>query len=710
MHASALGVHHGIVHARKIRFRAVVFACALIALSEHFSLAQAKRAMTVDDVIDLAQVSSPRLSPDGRRVLYTVSDLGKWKDNKRVTSMWIADADGANARRFLSNEKDRAAAWSPDGRSVAFLSTRDASGGGREGGDGADNAAQIYVIPVDGGEATKLSDHKGTIRSFEWAKDSASIVFLAERAKSDADKAAEKAGDDAIFVDEGANGQERGDFNGLWRIAIADKAEHPITHDDHLLIESFRLSPADGRIAVVYRRENTRNGQYHAEVGVVDGSSGALSTVTHNNAPEQNVQWSPEGKLLSYLAPSDTAWELAEEKLWVVPAEGGAAPRRLTGSFNGAIGQYAWSADGQSIVFGASARARGAVYKLSVASGAIASVASGEWSGRVESMSADGRRGVAIVSTPTQPGEVTLVDLASGKLTPVTHVNAAKIAELTLSQFKPVTWKSKDGLDVEGMLWLPADYRPGTRLPLLLSVHGGPAGAWDVSFRGINHVYTSLGWAVLEPNVRGSSSYGDALLRGNMKDIGGGDYQDLMSGVDKLVADGVADPDHLAIRGWSYGGILGGWTLTQTTRFKAASLGAMVADWSSEYAMGFNHDVRLWYIGGTPWESADAYRRQSAYTHIAKVTTPTLLLHGERDTTDTIGQSMMYYQGLKDRGVPARFVRFPREPHGFREPHHVRTRDTEEIAWLMKYARGIDWKAPERKDADRPADKKTTDQ
>jgi dipeptidyl aminopeptidase/acylaminoacyl peptidase len=259
------------------------------------------------------------------------------------------------------------------------------------------------------------------------------------------------------------------------------------------------------------------------------------------------------------------------------------------------------------------------------------------------------------------------------------------------------------------MLWLPADYRPGSRLPLLLSVHGGPAGAWDVSFRGINHVYTSLGWAVLEPNVRGSSSYGDALLRGNMRDIGGGDYQDLMSGVDKLVADGVADPDHLAIRGWSYGGILGGWTLTQTTRFKAASLGAMVADWSSEYAMGFNHDVRLWYIGGTPWESADNYRRQSSYTHIAKVATPTLLLHGERDTTDTIGQSMMYYQGLKDRGVPSRFIRFPREPHGFREPHHIRIRDGEEIAWLMKYARGIDWKAPERKDAE-PADRKTTDQ
>ncbi len=667
--------------------------------------AQPRRAMTVDDVIDLAQLSAPRISPDGRRVLYTVSELGPWKDNKRVTSIWMVDADGSNARRFLGHEKDRNAAWSPDGRFVAFLSTREAAAAK----DGDDAGAQLWLIPVSGGEASKLTDHKGNIKAFEWSADSGSIVFLADRAKSDARKAAEKAGDDAIVVDEGANGQERGDFTELWRIGIADRVEQAITHDQTLLVESFRQSPDGKKIALVFRRENTRNGQYHAEVAVADAATGAIRTVTKNNAPEQNVQWSPEGKMLSYLAPSDTAWDLAEEKLWVVPAEGGGEPRKLTGTFNGAIGQYAWAADGQSIVFGASSRARGAVYKVAVANGSVSPIAGGNWAGRMESVSTDGTRGVAVISAPDTPGEVHLIDLGSGKTTAITHANA-KASGFALAQFKPITWKSKDGLEVEGMLWLPSDYTPGAKLPLLLSVHGGPAGAWDVGFRGINHVYTALGWAVLEPNVRGSSSYGDALLRGNMKDIGGGDYQDLMTGVDKLIADGIADPDHLAIRGWSYGGILGGWTITQTSRFKAASLGAMVADWASEYAMGFNHDVRLWYIGGTPWESAEAYRRQSSYTHIAKVTTPTLLLHGERDTTDTIGQSMMYYQGLKDRGVPARFIRFPREPHGFREPHHIRIRDTEEIAWLMKYARGIDWTAPERKDADAAASRKTTDQ
>src|SRR5712691_1943704 len=284
----------------------IVLALSLACLAP----AETRRAMTVDDVLDLVQVSAPRISPDGRRVLYTVSELGKWKDNKRVTSIWIADADGSNARRFLANEKDRSPAWAPDGRSVAFLSSRDAASGGRDAEVG-DNGTQVYVIPVDGGEASKLTDHKGAIRSFEWTKDSASIVFLAEHAKPEPVKATEKAGDDAIFVDEGANGQERAEFSGLWRIAIVDKTARQITHDDALLVESFRVSPDNGRIAVVYRRENTRNGQYHAEIGVVDAATGALRTVTHNNAPEQNVQWSPEGKVLSYLAPSDTSWDLA---------------------------------------------------------------------------------------------------------------------------------------------------------------------------------------------------------------------------------------------------------------------------------------------------------------------------------------------------------------------------------------------------------------
>jgi dipeptidyl aminopeptidase/acylaminoacyl peptidase len=665
--------------------------------------AQYRRAPTLDDLIDLVQVSEPRMSPDGRRVLYTRSEIKSWKDNKRVQTIWITDADGANQRQFLSSDKDRAPEWSPDGASIAFLSTRDHKEGDKDAG-----GPQIWIIPADGGEASKLTNHKGTIRSFKWSRDSAQLFFLSEDARSDAEKAAEKAGEDVVFVDEGPNGQARGRYTGVWQVGIAqqekDRTERRITREG-LLLGGWDPSPDGRHVAVTHRPDNSRNGQYRAEVAIVDVEGGGMRSITKNQAPESDPRWSPDGRWIAFQAPADTTWELAQEKLWVAPASGG-SPRRISDTYAGTIGEFAWLPDGQSIAFSGTRNGRGGVYLLDVHKGALKTLATGDWIANMDSVSAAGRLSAGVPTSPTTTGDVHVMDMSTGDTRRVTTVNP-HVAALQFAQFRAVKWETRDGLEVEGLLWLPSDHKPGDKLPLLVSIHGGPAGVWTTSFRGINHLYTSLGWAVLEPNVRGSSSYGDTLLRGNMKDIGGGDYQDVMTGVEYLIAQGIADPDRLAVRGWSYGGILGGWTITQTTRFKAASLGAMVSDWTSEYAMGFNHDVRLWYIGGTPWENPDAYRKLSAYTHIGRVTTPTILFHGEEDTTDTIGQSMMFYQGLKDRGVPVRFLRFPREPHGFREPHHVRMRDAEEVSWLMKHARGIDWKAPERP-LDAKEEKKTT--
>jgi dipeptidyl aminopeptidase/acylaminoacyl peptidase len=679
--------------------RIAVFALLCCLLTSPLD-AQNRRAPTIDDLLDLVQVSAPRISPDGRQVLFVKSELKDWKDNKRVSTIWIAEADGSRVRQFLSSDKDRNPQWSPDGTHVAFLSTRDQKEGDR------DAVPQIWIICADGGEAWKLTTHLAAIRGFKWSDDSQQIFFLAERAKSEAEKAAEKAGEDAIYVDEGSNGQSREHYTGLWVIGIAEgqRKERQITREP-LLLGGFDPSPDGRRVAVMVRPDNSRNTQYRTELSVVDVESGELRTLTRNEAPESDPQWSPDGRTIAFQAPSDRSWELAQDKLWTIGLDGGPATR-ISDEFTGNLGDYSWAPHGKTVYVSGVINGRGGVYRLDVETRALRTIATGDWNANMDSISADGRWMAGVMSAPDEPGDVYLFDTTNGEARRVTTANP-QASSLQFSQFRAITWQSRDGVAIEGLLWLPADHRPGQRLPLLVSVHGGPAGVWTTAFRGLNHLYTALGWAVLEPNVRGSSSYGDALLRGNMKDIGGGDYQDLIAGVDQLVSEGLADPDQLAIRGWSYGGILGGWTLTQTTRFKAASLGAMVSDWASEYAMGFNHDVRLWYIGGTPWERPEAYRRQSAYTHIAKVTTPTILFHGEQDTTDTIGQSMIYYQALKDRGIPVRFLRFPREPHGFREPHHLRTRDAEEIAWLMKHARGTEWKAPERP-IDAKDDKKTT--
>jgi dipeptidyl aminopeptidase/acylaminoacyl peptidase len=676
-------------------------ALALLVLVATTAATQERRAPTVDDLLNLVQVSAPEISPDGRQVIYTKSEMKKWSDNKRVTSIWIANSDGTDHRQLLGSDKDRSPVWSPDGRFIAFLSTRDQAENARDAA-----GAQIWLLrTTGGGEATKLSEHKTAIRSIKWSDDSTQIFFTAEEEDRLKDARKNSIGD-GVFVDEGPNGQGRGTYSNLWVITVADKQVRQLTKGDNLIGDFVPSSDAT-RVVYTSRPNNQRNQQNLSEVFVVTVGSATSLQLTKNSAPENNIAWAPDGQAVTYVAPSDNTWELAQGNLYIHPIEGGGSPTILSGKFQGDIGRYFWNPSSRAIVMSANYRGRAGIYELDLASGNAKAVTTGDVALSVSSTTKDLSRLAGVRSTPSSPGEIVVVD-ARGQATVVTNANPW-FAQVQTSQMRPMTWKSKDGLEIEGLLWLPSSYKSGDKLPLILSIHGGPAGVWGTSFRGINHVYTSLGWAVLEPNVRGSTSYGDALLRGNMKDIGGGDYWDAMTGVDAVIAQGIADPNQLAVRGWSYGGILGGWTITQTPRFKAASLGAMVADWASEYAMGFNHDVRLWYIGGTPWENPEGYRRQSSYTYINKVTTPTLLLHGEQDDTCTIGQSMMFYQGLKDRGVTSRFIRFPREPHGFREPHHIRMRDVEEISWLMKHTRGIEWKAADRKDEETKKPSPTTD-
>jgi dipeptidyl aminopeptidase/acylaminoacyl peptidase len=281
----------------------------------------------------------------------------------------------------------------------------------------------------------------------------------------------------------------------------------------------------------------------------------------------------------------------------------------------------------------------------------------------------------------------------------LTDVNPWIEKEIMLARAEIIRWKSKDGMEIEGVFYLPADYKKGTKIPLMLHIHGGPPGHFANRFRPTFHIFAGLGYASLGPNIRGSDSYGDDLLTALMGDVGGGEYEDLIAGVDHVIETHHVDPERLALRGWSWGGILGSWVITQTDRFKAASLGAMVGSWTAETGPGLSFDLRLHYIGGAHWINPEEWRRVSSLWYVKNVTTPTLLLHGDRDLVSTPNQALMFFTALKDIGkAPVRYVRFPREPHGFREPRHQRTRDIEEIRWVQKYVQGLDWKPWERKE------------
>ena len=644
---------------------------------------QERRAMTTDDGLDMVQVGGAMISPDGSWVLFSKSELN-WEENERKTTWWRVSAEGGEPYRYIGDDGGGNFQFSPDGSRLAFTRS-------------VDDESQLFLLPTTGGEAVQLSEHETSIGSYAWSEDGSKIIFVATEPRTDEEEEAREAGYDAIFVDEGPNGQQSGNWNNLWLIEVESGAERRLTDTDHR-IGSFSVAPNGDRILFTSRIENRRNQQNLSEIQLLEVETGTIRQLTDNSAPEGRLSWAPDGRSFAYTARTDGEWELLLDKIWVMDPDGGGR-RIVSGAFDGNIGNFVWAPDASEILFSGLHGTNNNLYRINLGSDSIEQITSSVGSLAPSSFSRDRAKMAYVFQDFDTPADI-WVGLTDGTgAVQLTDVNSTITDELVLGQGEVIRWESRDGTEIEGILVLPAEYQSGV-LPLLLHIHGGPAGVFRNSFSASNHVWAGLGYAQLFPNVRGSSGYDDDLLRGNLRDIGSGDYEDLMTGVDELISRGIADPDKLGLRGWSYGGILGGWTITQTDRFKGASVGAMVSDWTSEYGPGFNHDVRLWYIGGTPWDNTDEWRERSALTHVANVTTPTLVLHGINDRTDTEPQSMMFFQALKDQGKITRYIRFPREPHGFQEPRHQRTRDVEEIRWIQKYVRNIEWTPWERPEKD----------
>ncbi|MBS3818408.1 S9 family peptidase [bacterium] len=662
----------------KIRWNKIYILLVLCLIFVNY--AYADKPFTVDDAINMVRVSNPQVSPDGDWIVYTKTQLN-WKKNKRESYLWIVSSDGEESYKYTREEGDSSPQWSPDGQYLAFL---------RKKGD----KRQVWVMRTQGGEAVPYTNHKSGVKSFHWGPDSQGIIFLADDIKSEKEKEKIEKGEDVIYVYEGPHGQyKRGSWSDLWRFSLKTKEEEKITQGK-IRIMDYDVSPDGNRIVYIYRKENRRNASNLREMAVVDIGTGEVSRLTQNKAPEGNPRWGPKGNRIAYTAPDDKKWKLASSKIWVMEVQS-REYEMVSEKFKGDIRNYRWSPDGESIIFNGGKKTTGNVYRLDVRSRDIEKLTHKQGVMWFESLSSDQEKAACVYSDNQTPPDIWMVQFEPYKEKRLTQANPW-VQQRELAQMEKIQWKSKDGLSVEGLLYWPSDVSEKKDLPLILNIHGGPAGVFTNRFSPTYHIYASLGYVSLCPNVRGSRHYGDEFLRGNMGDIGGGDYWDLMTGVDRLIEEGTVDNKKMGVRGWSYGGILGGWTLTQTDRFKAAALGAMVSDWISEYGMGFNYDVRLWYIGGTPWENYEKYRDMSSLTHVENVQTPVMLFHGERDTTCTIGQSMNYFTYLYEMGKTVRFLRFPREHHGFREPRHQRIRKVEEIAWMQKHIREVDWKPQPR--------------
>lgn len=644
------------------------------------------RPMTTDDSMDMISVGGAIISPDGSRVFFSKSELN-WDENKRDTKYYMIPAEGGEAFQFIGEAGGSSFQFSPDGKYITLARS-------------VDDNRQIFWMRSGGGEAVQLTEHKNSVGSYKWSDDSKRIFFTASEPRSEEDEKEHKAGDDIIFVDEGPNGQNEGSWGNLWMFDVESKTETKIT-DEEFIFGGFDISPDGDRVVFSARYSNRRNDGYKNEIYIINVSDKLKTRLTNNNAPEGGMLWAPDGRTFAYTAADDKEWMNRNTKIYIMDPNT-KTHRLLSGKFEGSISGLNWTPDSRYIIFNGQQETNSNVFKMNVSTGDFEKLTNIEGSLRASSFSKDRMKMVYSFSDFDTPSDIYVSNVDNFYPVRLTDANPWVKTDLLLATGKVIKWKSRDDFEIVGLLHLPAGYIEGTRIPLILNIHGGPAGSFQNSFRSSYHVYAGLGYASLSPNVRGSSGFTDKLREGNTvakgDGIGLGDYWDLMNGVDYLIEEGIVDPDRMGLKGWSYGGILGGWTITQTDRFKAASIGAGVYDWSAEYGPGFNHDVRLWHIGGTPWDNAEAWRNQSAITHVKNVTTATILIHGQEDPTDTEQQSMMYFTAIKDIGkAPVRYIKAPREPHGFREPRHQRIRDIEEIRWIQKYILGEEWIPWERK-------------
>ena len=651
------------------------------------------RPMTVDDSLDMDSVGGALMSPDGEWVLFSKNQLD-WEENERTTKWYMIPSSGGEAFEYIGEEGGGSFQFSPDGKYLTLTRS-------------IDGERQVFWMRTAGGEAVQLTEHETSIGSYQWSDDSSQIFFVATDKRPDDESTMVNEDDDVVFVDEGPNGQNRSYWSNLWVIDIENQEISQIT-DEQFVVGGFDVSPDSARVAFSARYTNRRNDADKNEIYIVELSSGEISRLTDNNAPESVAEWSPDGKMFTVTAADDKEWMNRNTKIWLLDPVLG-EHRLLSDGFEGSPRQAVWTPEGEHLLFSGQQGTNTNLFRMNAQTGEFEKLTDFQGSMGISSWSSDRTKYVYSFSDYDTPSDLWVGFIDGSEPVRLTHANP-QVDELQLAEMRVIQWESHDGMMVEGLLHLPVGYEEGDMVPLMLNIHGGPAGSFTNSFRASYHIHAGLGYASLSPNVRGSSGYTDYLREGNTfargDGIGFGDFQDLMTGVDKVIADGIVDLTRMGVRGWSYGGILGGWTITQTDRFKAASIGAGVYDWTSEYGPGFNNDVRLWHIGGTPWDNAEAWRNQSALTHASNIVTPTLLIHGANDTTDTEQQSMMFFTAIKDIGkAPVRYIKFPREPHGFREPKHQRIRDIEEIRWMQQYVLGMEWEPWERPEKGKEGEK-----
>jgi dipeptidyl aminopeptidase/acylaminoacyl peptidase len=654
---------------RRIVLPLVLFAVST-ASAQTVTQAAVKKNLSLKETIGRPTYGGYVLSPDGKTALFARTERDP-KDYTPTAHIWLHDfATGRSFQLTNSPRGESNARFMPDGR-IAFTSNRD-------------NRTSWYAISPTGGEAVRLLEGTDSLPvNGQFSRDGKKLVYTEATQRAD-----KKEWDDRVKrKDDGYYFEQKLTYTHVWVFDLTTKTKKQLTsgQTDN---GGPQFSP-DGQW-VVFSSNRTGRGQRDANTSnnsdlfLVPAAGGTEKQLTTNQGPDGSPVFSPDGATIAY-ASSDRINSSADQMdLKVMPVAGG-QPRNLTADFDFSVGNIEWSKDGKYIYFSATEWMSSKLYKVPVAGGKPQQIQFEPGYQVADFVASEDGSKWLVTGATLNDNSVAMLSGPDGAAPKRVFDDHDYLSEYNVARSQQITWKGADNWDIQGLLTYPVNYQQGQKYPLILQVHGGPFGRYAATFNMGAQTWAAKGYAVLQPNPRGSSGGTYAFGAANQNDWGGKDYIDIMKGVDAVVAMGLADTSKLAVMGGSYGGFMTFWTVTQTNRFKAAIGHAGISDWYSFFGQTDIPNLLEYGFGGLPSESKATYERWSPIEHATKVVTPLLITHGESDTRVPISQAEEYYRLLKKQGKTVEFLRFPREGHGIAEPMHRLYLEEEQAKWFDKH-------------------------